>query len=144
MESADILAGVVAFSTTAGDGWNWNDFGGRRNDGSVGAVLENNAVATLIVGVVCLEGRGVECIILSSIANPTSLLLLLANSDTFGMLLLLLMACTLRLATVATSATFNTPVVPPGLINIASGSFTANLEIAAICDHNRFGRSNIT
>jgi hypothetical protein len=38
----------------------------------------------------------------------------------------------------------STPVVPPGLVDVASGSFTANLEIAAIGDYNRSGGSNVT
>lgn len=151
MESADVLARVVASSPTAGDGRHWNDLGGRRNDGSVGAVLENDAVTILIIGVVCLEGRSVEGVILSSITNSASLLLLLADSDTIGVLLLLLLALSaLRLATVSsltsvvTSTTFSTPVIPPRLVDITSGSFATNLEIAAVCNHNRCRRSNVT
>lgn len=132
MESADVLAGIVAFRATARNRRNWNNFRGR-NDCSVSAVLENNAVTTLIISVVCFEGRCVEAFIQCSIANPASHFLL-ARSGTNGLLL----------ASALWIASITAPVVPPGLINIASGSFTANLEVAAVCDHDRGGRCNVT
>ncbi len=132
MESADVLAGIVACSATARDRRNWNNFSGRK-DCSVCAVLENNAVTTLIISVVCFECRCVEVFIQSGIANPASHFLL-ARNGTNGLLL----------TPALLIATFTTPVVPPGLINIASGSFTANFEVAAVCDHDRGGWSYVS
>ena len=54
----------------------------------------------------------------------------------------MLLASTVRL--LITAFIVGSPVVPPGLVNVASGSFTANLEIAAISDDNRSGWSNVT
>jgi len=137
MEGTDVVASVIAILTATWNGRDGDDRCGRRNDGSVGAILEHDAVTTVIVGVVGLEGRGVEWVILSCIANSASLLSLLARSGTH-----LLLASTLRLLMAAFIV--SSPVVPPGLVNVASGSFTANLEIAAICDDNRSGWSNVT
>lgn len=140
MESADVFASIIAFSTTAGNRRNWDDLRGR-NDSSVGAVLENDAITAIIIGVVRLEGGGIEGIIHSCVANSASHLLLFARCFTDWLLATAVVA---TVTTITTIAAFSTPVIPPGLINIASGSFTANLEIAAICDHDRSRRSNVT
>lgn len=60
MEGTDVLASVIASLATAWNGRDWDDWLGRRNNGSVGANLEHDAVTTVIIGVVCLEGRGIE------------------------------------------------------------------------------------
>jgi hypothetical protein len=60
VEGTDVLARVIASSTATWDGRDRDNICGRRNDGSVGAILEHDAVTTVIVGVVGLEGRGVE------------------------------------------------------------------------------------
>ncbi len=60
MECSDVLASVIASFTATWNGRDRDDWCGRRNDGSVGAILEYDAVTPIIVGVVCLEGRGVE------------------------------------------------------------------------------------
>jgi hypothetical protein len=132
MESADVLAGIVACSATARDRRNWNDFSGR-NDCSVCAVLENNAVTTLIISVVCFECRCVEVFIQSGIANPASHFLL-ARSGTNGLLL----------TPALLIATFTTPVVPPGLVDVTPGSLSASLVITAVCHRYRCGRGDVT
>lgn len=60
MEGTDVLARVIASSTPTWDGRDRDNNLGRRNDGSVGAILEDDAVTPIIVGVVCLEVRGVK------------------------------------------------------------------------------------
>ena len=55
MEGTDVLARVIASSTATWDGRDRDNICGRRNDGSVGAILEDDAVTPVIVGVVCLE-----------------------------------------------------------------------------------------
>jgi hypothetical protein len=60
MEGTDVLASVIASLTTTWNGWDGDDWFGRRNNGSVGANLEHDAVTAVIIGVVCLEGRGIE------------------------------------------------------------------------------------
>ena len=140
MEGTDVLARVIASSTATWDGRDRDNICGRRNDGSVGAILEDDAVTPVIVGVVCLEVRGVKCVILSRIANSASLLSLYTRCDASSDCLL---TSTLLLL-LGSAFVVSTPVAPPGLVNIASGSFTANLEIAAICDHDGSGRSNVT
>lgn len=137
MEGTDVLASVIASFATTWNGRNRDDWCRRRNDGSVGAILEHDAITTVIVGVVFLEGGGIKGVILSCIANSAPLLSLLARCGAHWLL-----ASTLLL--LLSAFVVGTPVVPPGLINIASGSFTANLEIAAVGDHNRSWRSNVT
>ena len=60
MEGTDVLARVIASSTATWDGRDRDNICGRRNNGSVGAILEDDAVTPVIVGVVCLEVRGVK------------------------------------------------------------------------------------
>jgi len=60
VEGTDVLASVIALLTATWNGRDGDDRCGRRNDGSVGAILEHDAVTTVIVGVVGLECRGVE------------------------------------------------------------------------------------
>lgn len=60
MEGTDVLASVIASLTTTWNGRDGDDWLGRRNNGSVGANLEHDAVTAVIIGVVCLEGRGIE------------------------------------------------------------------------------------
>ena len=50
VKRTNILASVVALCATAGNGWDWNLRNGRWDDGGVGAVLENDAIAATIVG----------------------------------------------------------------------------------------------
>jgi len=136
MESTDILASIVA-STTAGDRRNRNFWFVRINSG-VGAVLEYYTVAAFIVGVICLEGGSIKSFVQSGVANSASLLLLFARSSANR-----LITTTVILSSKAGTA-FATPVVPPGLINVASRSFATNLEIAAICDNYWFGGRDIS
>jgi len=60
MEGTDVLASVIAGLTATWDGRDRDDWCGRGDDGGVGAILEHDAVTPVIVGVVFLEGRGVE------------------------------------------------------------------------------------
>lgn len=52
MKCTNVLASVVTLSATAGNRWDWDLRNGRWDDGGVGAVLENDAIAASIVGVV--------------------------------------------------------------------------------------------
>ena len=137
MESADVLAFVVAFSTAAGNGRDGNVRSSRREDGCVRAVLENNAVTAVIVRTVGLELINIEFSILSSVTNSASHLFLLAW----------LLAHRLTAGLASTSVIviiLHTPVVPPGFVDVTPGSLSASLVITAVCHYNRCRRGDVS
>jgi hypothetical protein len=137
VESADVLAIVVAFSTAAGNGRDGDVRSSRREDGCVRAVLENNTVTAVIVRTVRLELIHIEFSILSSVTNSASHLFLLAW----------LLADRLTAGLASTSVIvviLHTPVVPPGFVDVTLGSLSASLVITAVCHYNRCGRGDVT
>jgi len=70
VESADILASVIARLITAGDGGYGNN--GWNNNGLVGAVLEHNAVAGGVVGLILEEHCRVKLSVIGGIAHSLS------------------------------------------------------------------------
>ena len=85
VKAADVVAGVVAARAARRNGGNGNNWHGgvassRNGLGSVGAVSEDNTVATLVIAAVRSEHADIEGVILSCIADSSSDDLLLGSS----------------------------------------------------------------
>jgi hypothetical protein len=107
MKGNDIIASVIASSSTGLNGRNWDDSGGGRWNGCGSAVFENSAIASLVIRGVAVEHVNIEARITSGVTDSLS--------------------WNLRLFTWAATASMLVPVAPVAVL-VANGSLSADLE----------------
>lgn len=121
----------VLASTSGATGWyrgNWD--GWFRNNGDVGAILEDDAIAAGIIGEVALELVNRELIVAGGIADS-----LLGNLSLLAAAVALVAAATVAVPLSATAA-IHAPVVPIVSVYTAARSLSADLEERAVLDHD--------